>query len=135
MREIKLIHVDMEYEAATLVSALESAEIPAYQKAAASERWLLGMPGTMGIAERGFDVFVEEKNTACAARVVNGIGYQTEFDIHEEFESAGNEVEMPDQITAPASKPISRVMSILLTILLVSLVVLATDFLMGLILK
>lgn len=69
-----LIHVDLEYEATTIEATLKEKGLPSYWRPTPSDN-VLGLPGSMGVPENGYDVYVTEEHFDKATQVINGIGY------------------------------------------------------------
>lgn len=73
-QEIKILHVDMKFEADSIINTLKEHGIPAYCSETPDTN-PLGLPGAIGINETGYDITILESDRANAAEILAGIGY------------------------------------------------------------
>lgn len=97
MPEEKIIlHVELEYEAATVVGTLKDANIPSYWQPTPS-KGMLGLPGAMGIPDKGYDVFAAEDNVPEANKILLGMGYTPLIDSAQDDTPEEQEEAAPEQ--------------------------------------
>lgn len=134
--ELIVINLGQEFEADSVIAALEDGGIPAYKKARPNSG-LLAIPGALGLSENGFDVVVSKDNGQKAALIVAGLGYQPLVEIDDAEPEPENDTEQEKEaetaVEQPQGSAFSRVLLAIISLVLIAGVVWLVDYIINVI--